>query len=137
VFGFVMNHSCTAPLPFVGTGNILDNPGLDENRRLQSTSPCINAGRNRLAPAGPDLDGQPRLAGGTVDLGAFEFPSPASAISYAWLRQYGLFLDGSADTSDPDGDRFDNTQEWRAGTDPTVKDLARVPNLPDACGSRR
>jgi hypothetical protein len=123
-YSCTVNYSCATPLPTSGLGNISSDP-LFVNRngwanlRLQSNSPCVNAGANSLAPAGPDWDGNPRIVGGTVDIGAFEYQSPTSIISYAWLQQYGLPTDGSADFTDPDGDGLNNWQEWRCGTDPT------------------
>ena len=57
---------------------------------LQSNSPCINAGLNAYAPGLTDLDGNPRIVGGTVDIGTYECQSPALLDYYLWLQSYGL-----------------------------------------------
>lgn len=120
--GSTINFSCTTPLP-TGSGNITNvplfvNADAWADLRPQSNSPCINAGKNAYA-ASTDLDGLPRIVGGTVDMGAYEFQTPASTLSYAWLQQYGLPADGSADSADTDSDGMNNLREWRAGTVPT------------------
>jgi hypothetical protein len=131
--GFSISNSCTIPLP-AGAGNFTNAPLFADpangDFHLQPASPCINAGNNAALNAylggsfgtlnlTNDFEGHVRIAGGTVDAGAYEFQSPSSVISYAWLQQYGLPTDGSADLLDPDGDQMSNRQEWLAGTVPT------------------
>lgn len=118
-------NCCTAPLPGSGLRNITNAPLFiactngNGNLRLQSNSPCINAGNNVYVATTADLDGNPRIVSGTVDIGAYEYEGAGSVISYAWLQQYGLLTDGSADYTDPDHDGLNNWQEWVCGTDPT------------------
>jgi hypothetical protein len=120
-YNSTLNYCCATPAPANGIGNISNDPlfvNVAADFHLQAQSPCINSGLNAYCSITSDLDGNPRIKGGTVDMGAYEFQSPASMISYAWLDQYGLPTDGSADFVDSDGDGMNNWQEWRAGTDP-------------------
>jgi hypothetical protein len=86
---------------------------------LQSNSPCINSGNNSSVAGNTDLDGNPRIVGGTVDMGAYEYQTPVSMTSYHWLQQYGLPITTNTDTSDLDGTAFDVYQDWIAGLNPT------------------
>jgi len=118
------NNCCTTPLPAGGTGNFTNAPNfLDPNGwanlRLQANSPCIGAGNNAYAPEPVDLDGRPRVVGGTADVGAYEFQPGVSGGFLGWLEGYGLPRDGSADFADSDNDGLNNWQEWIIGTDPT------------------
>jgi parallel beta-helix repeat protein len=75
-FVATLNYCCTTPLP-AGVGNITNTPlfvdQIGQNYRLQSSSPCIDAGLNTYAGGPTDLDGNPRIVNGTVDMGAYEF----------------------------------------------------------------
>jgi hypothetical protein len=118
--GTKFNNSCTVPSAIEGT--ITNEPLLISlacgNLRLQSNSPCINAGNNIYTRSNTDLDGRPRVVGGTVDIGAYEFQGAGIGEFTGWLQQCGLPTDGSADSADTDHDGMNNWQEWVAGTDP-------------------
>ena len=122
-FESTLNYCCTTPQPTNGVGNITNAPLFVDyaggNLRLQFSSPCINAGLDAYAPGPTDLDSNPRIVSGTVDIGAYEFQGLGSTISYASLQEYGLPTDGSADFIDTDHDGRNNWQEWRCGTCPT------------------
>jgi len=88
--------------------------------RLLAASPCIDAGDpNRAADEEEkDLAGRPRVIGGRVDMGAFEFNSipvadaGADQTAYAWIDGLAeVVLDGSG-SYDGDGDALDYMWEW-------------------------
>ncbi len=91
-----LRHCCLPddlmdPMRFGGNGQI--NEGHDcihadplmagtgtEAYRLLPGSPCIDGGGNALLPVGisASLGNHPRVANGTVDIGAYEYPGPFS-----------------------------------------------------------
>jgi hypothetical protein len=121
-----LRNCCT--IPFVpgyvgpGAGDFTNAPRFVDqfggNFRLQTNSPCIGTGNNGNVSTSTDLDGRPRIVGGTVDVGAYEFQGVGFDEFIAWLQSFGFPTDGSADFSDPDHDGMNNWQEWRSGTDP-------------------
>ncbi|HYG21715.1 MAG TPA: choice-of-anchor Q domain-containing protein [Verrucomicrobiae bacterium] len=119
-FGTANTYSCLTPLS-AGISNlssapILVNPGAG-NFRLQTNSPCINAGAG--TPGVADLDDRARIVGPRIDIGAYEFQAPGVSEFTHWLQEHQLQTGGAADHIDSDSDQHSNWQEWIAGTNPT------------------
>ena len=60
----------------------LDDLWLDDDYQLRGDSPCVDAGDPGLVvdPDETDLNGQPRLVGARIDMGAYEYEPPP------WVR---------------------------------------------------
>jgi hypothetical protein len=137
---FIMARNCCTT-PAGGRGCFTNEPrfmdAANGDFRLQPDSPCINAGLNRATTNSVDYTANARIVGGTVDVGACEYQTPSSVLSYVWAQTYGVSTDGSADFADPDGDGMNNWQECQAGTNPG--DAASVLKLlsiqPDFAGT--
>lgn len=132
----ILTYSCTTPLA-AGDGNIASDPffvnAAAGNYRLQSNSPCINAGDNAQVSTEFDLDGNARIQGERVDLGAYEtsialpdvtLTTPV-LVPYSWLVQTNLVPAGSsaevyeaAANSIPPGKNEPAWKDYVAGTDP-------------------
>ena len=100
------SYSCTTPSPG-GTGNITSDPLFMDfangDYRLKPHSPCVNKGSNALAVGDTDVEGNPRIIYGTVDMGAYE----SVVMPYnAWLDYYET------------GHSLVNTNKWLMGLDP-------------------
>ena len=76
----VPNHSCIQGWTQGGEGNISENPRFADpvldNVHLLPDSPCIDGGKNEeWMREALDLDRNPRIWNGTVDMGAYEYGS--------------------------------------------------------------
>lgn len=64
-------------MPTYGVGNFTNKPAFVNwdggDLRLSASSPCINGENNDYVASTTDLDANPRISGGTVDTGAYEF----------------------------------------------------------------
>jgi hypothetical protein len=103
-------YSCIQDWASGGEGNIADIPRfvrsgywddsgtpfvwVEGDYHLRPDSPCIDAGKNEdWMWEGVDLDGNPRILGGTVDMGAYEYGSiPFEVIEVTRAAGDGLEL---------------------------------------------
>jgi len=76
-WGGTFRYSCVTPY-VGGEGNITNAPEIISlnNPRIASLSPCIDAGLFSYAPGDLDMDGEPRIWGDNVDMGADEYYEP-------------------------------------------------------------
>jgi hypothetical protein len=130
--GAKFNYSCTTPAAVGGPSSSITNAPIFVNMAAgdfheQTNSPTINDGSNSsinppqsLLVITTDLDGNPRVVGGTVDIGAYEYQGSNYnlPIPIEWLAQYGLPTDGSEDYAYSDSSGMNNWQKWIAGLIP-------------------
>ena len=100
VDGGTTSFTCMPVITVVGVGNITNAPLFEGSAggdfRLAAGSPCINAGTNEDWMIGAlDLAGQPRIVGGTVDMGAYEFQggSPPTPFTLTARLNHGLVIE--------------------------------------------
>jgi len=94
--GYRCDYSCTTPLP-PGTNNITAVPRFRDadagDYRLSAFSPCVDAGVSEDWMSGAiDLEANPRLFNGAVDMGAYEFTMNSRAdclLRGAWIPGAG------------------------------------------------
>ncbi|MDD4737103.1 MAG: choice-of-anchor Q domain-containing protein, partial [Kiritimatiellae bacterium] len=97
-YGASMSYSCTEPA-LAGAGNISAAPGFEDGDNgdfhLAIDSPCIDVGDDASVTDEYDLDGNVRIQGDAVDMGAYEY---RYCQIYASATEYG--------TIDPSGDVY-------------------------------
>jgi predicted outer membrane repeat protein len=100
--------SWTTDVAFVDAGGNLDTepyfrqdvdasaaPTTNGDLRLEAESPAINTGDDQYVTGmATDLDGNPRISGGTVDMGAYEFQYYTLTVSLAGLGGGSVYAGG-------------------------------------------
>ncbi len=124
--GTCIVSSCTAPMPG-GTENTTNSPCFvncaGRDYRLTSNSPCIDLGINQdWMWTATDFGGNPRIAHGVVDVGAFEYTGGGAGPdcdSDGLNNADERILYGTDPTrEDTDSDHQSDRDETLAGTDP-------------------
>ena len=124
-------NSCSPDVTHGLDGNFTNAPGFIDyengDYHLMSSSPCINVGTNDPLSGAVDLDDNPRIVDGIVDVGAYEYQGSGfddqdgDGLPDDWEQGYFSALDVTPE-GNADGDDYNNMEEFIAGTDPTDAD---------------
>lgn len=122
--GSVYTFCCSPEAEHGVNGNITNAPLFAGGWQLAFDSPCIDAGNNAGVLWPLDLEGNPRIINGAVDMGAFEYnaalhDSDSDGISDEWELLYFSCATGCVAYGHGDEDSCNNIGEFIAGTDPT------------------
>jgi len=108
---------------WTGVGNIDAEPLLTWDYHLQAGSPCINAGDPNYnpSPVQTDMDSEPRIISGRVDIGPDEFlDTDSDGLADWWEQKYFGDSNIANPADDPDGDEWTNLAEYTHSTEPNV-----------------
>ena len=128
IFSGIQNYTCSPDVTYGVNGNITNAPAFVNypggDHRLAFYSPCIDAGTNGYVVVDTDRDGAPRIFGGTVDMGAYEYDSGTAdsdgdGMTDGWEMLYFSSATGAVSSANGDTDPINNGNEFIAGTNPT------------------
>ena len=88
--------AASPPNPMLGALSLISNPFPTQTLAPLTGSPVINAGSNALVPASVSTDqrGVPRIAQGTVDIGAVEVQAVSSPLVVNTFFDYSTVING-------------------------------------------
>ena len=111
---------CNVEGGWPGLGNIDVDPDLTADGHLKKDSPCIDSGDSTVVIAGwRDLDGDPRIFGDRIDIGADEFVDSDDDGLPDWFEARHFGSDTAANpVDDPDGDDWSNIKEHEMSSNP-------------------
>ncbi|MDP2895774.1 MAG: choice-of-anchor Q domain-containing protein [bacterium] len=132
----IPSYSCIQGWTRGGPGNIVDNPLFVDSAagdlRLQSGSPCIDAGASYYWLTWPqrDLDGNCRLAGEGVDMGCYEHGATSDADGDLLSDEHEATINTDPENEDSDGDGIRDGLERLRESDPLATTPPRVVHVP-------